>query len=482
MKVLIYNWVQFDDPGRRGGGVTVYLYDLIAKMSLESDCQCFFLSSGLDYTFDGKVRIEKTENCFSDRVKSFKIINSPVHAPACVQFYDLGVYLTDTSLLELLKTFWDEQQGFDIVHFHNLEGLSLPVLKLKEFYPNTKFIYSLHNYFLFCPQVNLWTNSDENCYCTSQFPMCENCVVAPSPQVETFISTVKSVFPEKLRNQDNLIYRFVKGISKTFRKLSVQQGRKSASALKPLVGSACNIFSDFRSLNVAYANKYFDHIIAVSRQVKEIAYTYGIQKEKLLELYIGTVAASNSCTPRNYNGKLLRVGYLGYARADKGFNSLLEALTMLSLESAAKMDIILAAKCESQEIYCQYNAKIASISDRFHHVRFMNGYAKSEQHTLLDQIDVGIIPNLWEDNLPQIAIEYIAYGIPIIVSDAGGAKELCRNDDFIYKADDYFELVQKLEKFALNPQLLALFWGNKPKLTTMEEHIKALRMLYFESM
>ena len=52
----------------------------------------------------------------------------------------------------------------------------------------------------------------------------------------------------------------------------------------------------------------------------------------------------------------------------------------------------------------------------------MNGYAKSEQGRLLGEIDLGVIPSLWEDNLPQVAIEYIASGIPIVASDAGGTK------------------------------------------------------------
>ena len=46
MKVLIYNWVQYDDFSRRGGGVTAYLRNLIEKLAKDPQVQCVFLSSG----------------------------------------------------------------------------------------------------------------------------------------------------------------------------------------------------------------------------------------------------------------------------------------------------------------------------------------------------------------------------------------------------------------------------------------------------
>lgn len=477
MKILFYNWVPFDDKHHRGGGVTVYLYDLISKLSEDSQFECTFLSSGLEYTFEGKLRIEKTQNCFAERVTSFQVINSPVHAPACMQFSDLQTYLDDSTLLELLDTFWAEQGGFDIVHFHNLEGLSLPVLRLKERHPDAKFYFSLHNYFLFCPQVNLWTNTEKNCFCDPLFPLCSQCLVTTSTKIEKLIASTKSLLSNTSDLSKTKGYFFLKKVANFLRKMSVQKHQDQQGVVEQ-ADEISNIYSEYRKRNVCYANRYFDQIFAVSHKTAEIAQSYGVQADKLCVDYIGTIAASKRNPPKKHVGEFLCVGFLGYARKDKGFELLLEALSLISPKAASKMDILLAAKCETQAQYEEYAKHLETLLQNFHSYHFTNGYTKSEQSILLKEIDLGVIPSLWEDNLPQVAIEYIASGIPIVASDAGGTKELCTNPDFVYSSKDAAELSRKLEEYALCPEKLSDFWHEIPKLMSMDDHVQNLQQYY----
>lgn len=477
MKILFYNWVPFDDKHHRGGGVAVYLHDLIGKFCEDPQYECTFFSSGLEYTFDGKLRIEKTQNCNTENVASFQIVNSPVHAPACMQFTDLQTYLNDTALLELLEAFWDEQGGFDIVHFHNLEGLSLPVLQLKDRHPDAKFYFSLHNYFLFCPQVNLWTNTDDNCYRSPSFPHCSKCIDTANPKVEKLIASTKSFLNSASDLSNTKLYTILKKAANTLRRTSIQK-RQTSQGTMDCQGGNCNIYSEYREKNIRYANQYFDLILAVSRQSSEIAQSYGICADKICVDYIGTLAASKRNPPKGYSHDFLHVGFLGYARKDKGFDLLLEAFSLMSPQAASKMDILLAAKCETQEQYQKYSERLKILLHSFHSFRFMNGYDKSEQGRLLSEIDLGVIPSLWEDNLPQVAIEYIASGIPIVASDAGGTKELCTNPDFVYSSKDAAELSRKLEEYALCPEKLSNFWHEMPKLMSMDDHVQNLQQYY----
>ncbi len=83
-KLLFYNWVQFDEKGSPGGGVTKYLFNLISHIVKRyEDVEVYFLSSGYRYnTSTTETYLQKTRNCFDGRVSSFEIINSPVPAPA----------------------------------------------------------------------------------------------------------------------------------------------------------------------------------------------------------------------------------------------------------------------------------------------------------------------------------------------------------------------------------------------------------------
>lgn len=63
MKILYYNWIQFDNPEGIGGGVNVYQKNLIEYIVKHTNDNIYFLSSGWKYDgYNQTIRIEKTEN------------------------------------------------------------------------------------------------------------------------------------------------------------------------------------------------------------------------------------------------------------------------------------------------------------------------------------------------------------------------------------------------------------------------------------
>ena len=92
------------------------------------------------------------------------------------------------------------------------------------------------------------------------------------------------------------------------------------------------------------------------------------------------------------------------------------------------------------------------------------------------------MPVLWEDNLPQVAMEQIAYGVPILCSNLGGASELSDNNpDFIFNAGDISDFLTKLKNIINKRYLLKKFWETVKPLTTMEQHVDFLRKIYNDS-
>ena len=73
MKVLYYNWIQFDKKNNSGGGVNVYQKNLIEEISKDKNNEVYFLSSGIYYNFFKKrPYIKETKNIFGDRCKTYK--------------------------------------------------------------------------------------------------------------------------------------------------------------------------------------------------------------------------------------------------------------------------------------------------------------------------------------------------------------------------------------------------------------------------
>ena len=162
--VLIYNWAQFDNPDMDGGGVSVYIKNIIEAL-LEQGVRVVFLSAGFSYTgVNDSPFIEETDNMFRNQgVRSFRVVNSPVKAPAHDSYGDLYCARENEEIANLFIDFMNTHGQFDEVHFHNIEGLSTVLFEKIKSKTNTKIAYWLHNYHSICPQIELFKDGNQKC-------------------------------------------------------------------------------------------------------------------------------------------------------------------------------------------------------------------------------------------------------------------------------------------------------------------------------
>ena len=115
---------------------------------------------------------------------------------------------------------------------------------------------------------------------------------------------------------------------------------------------------------------------------------------------------------------------------------------------------------------------------KFHKVKIIHGYSHADLHNILTGVNLGVIPVLWEDNLPQVAIEMVAFGVPILSSSAGGASELTRSDAFRFNVGDTEDFLKKI--YAIVDQEVSLdeFWKNHSGLCTNQEHYEQIEKVY----
>lgn len=471
-KILFYNWIPFDEKEGKGGGVTIYTRNLIRYFIKQPEWEVSFLSSGRAYDLiNRKPRIRRTSNIYDSRCHSYEIVNSPVFSSAKISFPFPKAYLKDESMLMLMKDFIESNGGFDVIHYQNFEGLSASVFGLKEFFPETKFIYSLHNYYLFCPQVMLWRNDRANCEL-------EHC------GKECFECMPKDVYACKVRFNQYADRRIESG-DKSYKCL------RTAKNILAFVADAVterrvftdrqisvygNCFKAFEKRNVSYLNKYMDMALAVSERVREIAVKKGVNPQKVITRYIGTeVAEKQLGFQRNkYDGDILSICYLGYMRTMKGFYFLLDALEKMPQEMSSMVRVTIASPNADKNAH----RRICDLKTKFATVFYYDGYSHDDLDKILAGVHLGIVPSLWEDNLPQVAIEMKAKGVAVLTSDLGGAKELSVVADFVFKAGDREDFYLKIKGFIENPSLFDKYWKNQMRLVTMEEHLRQLEEIY----
>ena len=466
-KILLYNWVQFDNKKNNGGGVNVYLKNLIGHLQNNGDYEIVFLSSGWKYNPFRKVAyIEESSNIHKDNIKSFEIINSPVMAPAYTIFNSLDKYLNDNETLKLFVDFVKNNGPFDVIHIHNIEGISINVLKLKEIFPEIKIILSIHNYQPICP-LNQYFQNHKNCICNN-YNNWKECLLCLSVNIEKkeycrrYANYIFDKIPDKL-------LPLAKFPAKVFSKFFMQKTKEYINLQKE---SNSAIYKKYREYNVEMINKYADIVLAVSNRVAEILKQNGIDKTKIKTSYIGTEFAEKAQGHSiAKSSQPFTIAYLGYERIDKGYFFLLDALQQLDKNIAEKINVVLAVKNIHPKL-------VYEKLQHFNNIKIYNGYTHKQLQKILSDVNLGIVPVLWEDNLPQVAIEMVACGVPILCSSFGGASELCLSELFKFSGADNEDFRQKLCNLVNNPDLLQDYWQNHNGLMTMEEHIKELNKYY----
>ncbi|WP_238368587.1 glycosyltransferase [Mesobacterium pallidum] len=497
MKILFYNWVDYLDDEKRGGGVSVYQRNIIQALDKQPGVDCTFLSSGISYDLlDSKPRWDRIKHGPNEnRQNRYEIVNSGCLSPSHHSFGSEG-QLDDPATVEVFHQFIAEKGPFDVIHFNNLEGIPAKALRIKEKWPDTRVVFSLHNYYPMCPQVNLWYQERENCTDFDDGRKCEHCL--PHQHDTRIVQLANSVAYNLkkvgVRPGSRLFDRgfgpAMRVAGKTARVYNtrIRKGRPASATSTSTTGAskllkrveASNLkFTRRRREMVQLINTHCDQVLCVSARVGQVAKRYGIAPALIRTSYIGTRHAEKfaQTTPAKSIVRpdgTVTIAYLGYMRRDKGFFFLLDALEALPQDIAARVNVMICSRLVDQHTM----DRITNLSTRVASMLFADGYKHDELDELLSEVDLGVIPVLWEDNLPQVAIEMHARHIPLLTSDLGGAQELGNCRDLVFRAGDEKDFADRL-KLVLDGKISTKkYWEGAMTPYSMEDHIAELLEVY----
>jgi len=448
-RILFFNWAPFDHAGGWGGGVTVYLRNLLDVLSRRDDLEIFFLSSGTDYSrFRRGVRLVPSENVFSDRgVKSFVIVNSPVRAPARQMFHEMDTWRKDQHSADLVRGLLKDHGPFDAVHIHNLEGISSAVLELRPEFPQTRFFYTWHNYIPLCPQVHLLFQDRQDCQDYGDGARCVGCV---EQRGEAGWSPV---------NYDT----------------AVQPGSLAFDP-RPGLSALAAGYRGWRETNIDLFNQVIDGSIAVSRTVKETIVPLGIEADTITVLPPGmdvhkTHAEMKAAWAAKSGHDAFTFSFIGYGDPAKGLPFMADALEMAASKALkAKADLIVVARLTDQE-----RRNLLRLENAFRKVTYIHGHTRDQLAEIAALSDVNIVPSIWRETYNQVAYEMLCMGTPCMLSSSVGLGMFYTGkEDFLFEAGQHRQLVAKMEALVCAPEKMAAFWDVPVELPSMEEHADGL--------
>jgi glycosyltransferase involved in cell wall biosynthesis len=471
-RVLYYNWAPYFAEPLVGGGVSIYCRNLLDHLhAAGGDYEPTFLYAGFDYSDrPGPPSVRRVDNPRHPGVPTFTMVDSPVAAPALLSFYDPDGHVRCAAVEACFAGFLAAQEPFDIVHFHNLEGLTAACLEVATG-AGARVVFSLHNYWTVCPQVQLWQFDDHPCTDYLEGRGCVACL------------------PDAVEN-DRILAERRAGLAPRYEP-TAGAGDGSGPLSVPVVLDGPGLpqlaprYRRRRHDIVDLVNRHVDVAVSVSERSSEVLASYGVSRDVLATIYIGTRATEFAVPPGNpapYRpGDPFRLVYVGESRRDKGFFHLLDELRALPAAALRTLHLTVACRMNDPAELRMAEAgrgRLLSLAESLGSLAYHPGYAYDDLPALLAGQHLGVVPALWEDNLPQVALELLACRVPVLCSTRGGAREFVRHDAFVFDPATPGDLGRRLLAVRERPNLLAAFWSEAREPRTVEAHFDDLLAVY----
>jgi len=114
-------------------------------------------------------------------------------------------------------------------------------------------------------------------------------------------------------------------------------------------------------------------------------------------------------------------------------------------------------------------------------------YERNELDAILDGVDVGIIPSIWEEAFGYVGLEMLAKGIPLIANPLGGIVEYAREGEtaWLNRSCTGKGLAELMSKLIAEPALVVdmsrrVRDRRSELVTPMADHVEAIEAIYDE--
>lgn len=409
MKILHY-FLGF--PPYRTGGLTKYACDLMQAQVADGN--------EVLAMWPGKIKNYFSQPYLKERkklegIRSVELINPlPVSLDEGINEFESFTKHCD---IFIYSSFLEKERP-DVIHIHTLMGLHSEFIQAANLL-NIRTVFTSHDYFGLCPKVTLFRYGE----CCDDDNGCRNCI-----QCNTAPLSLK-----KIQLMQSPLYRWVKDtfIVKKLRKhhRGLFFGKETLPPMPKV--NVEEVAKKYRDLRAYYVSMYesIDFIHFNSTLTEEVYRRYMIPNDSK----VVSITHSDIKDHRD-NGHVesdkFRIYCLAPAKPFKGWNVLKEACDKLWGEG---MNIEL-------NIY----GTVPTPSDYM--IIHENGYKYLELPRMMKNADVVVAPSICYETFGFTVLEALSYGVPVIVSDHMGAKDIVRENGIVVKAGEVEELKYALTK------------------------------------
>jgi glycosyltransferase involved in cell wall biosynthesis len=383
-------------PWRRGG-LVAYVEDLMDEQVRRGDEVGYFFA-GRMYPRGRGPRLRRWSRA---DVPFYEVVNSPLHDHGRQPLLELDEPGIERIFAEVLDEFRP-----DVVHHQEIAGLPSSLLEVADRL-GVPSVVTLQDYYWVCPTFKLMCADGTSCAGHATGAECRPCSAAePRGPGVLFDATVtydlermtyvKRIDPEIRDPRIHRLARFV--------------GRHSGPTRGPQ-GDA-GAFRRRREGNVRRLSKA-DRVIAMSRRVAELHAGFGVAEDRLQTLNL-TLEHIAKLTPRVASGEgpVTFATLAAFESVAKGGRLLLDTVRLLARTRVAGGFRVV--------VFGRIDPAFAAEAAGLEAIEIRGQYTPSQLDGMLDDVDVGLMPSVWEEAYGFAGAEFLAKGIPVVANAIGG--------------------------------------------------------------
>lgn len=227
------------------------------------------------------------------------------------------------------------------------------------------------------------------------------------------------------------------------------------------------------SFNITKLNK-LNAIFSPTRLMTKTLIHNGVNANLIRQSAFGIDISNYEPHNRQRNDMARTIGFIGTLSPHKGCHILIQAFKQLNLP-----DLRLKIYGNSNE-FPDYYAELKTLSSNNENIEFCGTFPNTQIASVLNALDVLVVPSLWYENTPLVVFSAFAAHCPVIASDFPGMSEVVLHEQngLVFPAGNSDALAEQLCLLATTPDLLARLSLNCKAPKSSEEYVNELETIY----
>lgn len=396
MKILHY-FLGF--PPYRTGGLTKYAFDL-AKSQVTDGNEVLALWPGQIKSYSAQPYIIERKNV--EGIRNLELINPlPVSLDEGINEFESFTKPCDINIFSSFL----ERERLDVIHIHTLMGLHREFVQAAN-QLKIRTVFTSHDYFGLCPKVTLYRYGE----CCDNDDGCRNCIQC----------NLHPLSLKKIQLMQSPLYRWMK---ETPAVKELRKQHRSQFFSEETLPSMPDVDVEeeakkYRKLRAYYVSMYesIDFIHFNSTVAEEVYKRYMVPKDSAVISITHQGIKQHERIKVEIGKKVILC--LAPAKPFKGWNVLKEACDQLWNEGE-NIELRVYSPVPHIEPYMKVKE---------------SGFDHSELAQIMSESDILVAPSIWYETFGFTVLEALSYGVPVIVSDHVGAKDIVGENGIVVKA------------------------------------------------